>query len=114
MGPQYGGDSGSIPCRLFRILSSKLTTLSRRGKIAAGDGCRSGYRASWQIAAEPLSDGLRPEDGTDFSSHAAGASPVIARNDRSPVVVGGNADHARARADRSQCEAAMRFLRAVP
>ncbi len=69
---------------------------------------------SWQTAGDRLIDDSRPEDGTDFSSYAAGASPVIAMHDRRPVVVARHADHACARADRSQCQAAMRFLCAVP
>ena len=54
---------------------------------------------SWQNAGEQVIDGPRPEDGTDLSSYAAGASPDIARNDRSIVVVAGHSDHACARAD---------------
>src|SRR4029077_10314985 len=68
---------------------------------------------SWQTAGDRLIDGPRPEDGTDFSSYAAGASPVIVGYDRGRVVVAGHADHARARPDRPQCQAAMRLLRAV-
>src|SRR5206468_7049076 len=71
-------------------------------------------RASWQNANERVIDGPRPEDGTDFSSYAAGASPFIAWYDRGPLVVAGHADYARARADRSHRKAAMRFLCAVP
>src|SRR5258708_36091235 len=87
--------------------------------IAPGENCRRTERGlplgcSWQIAGDRLIDGPRPEDGTDFSSYAAGASPDIPEYDRSRVVVVGHADHARARADRSQRQAAMRFLRAVP
>jgi hypothetical protein len=35
IGPQCGGRCLQIPWRTFRILSSKLTTLSRCGKAAA-------------------------------------------------------------------------------
>ena len=69
---------------------------------------------SWQTAGDRLIDGPRPEDGTDFSSHAAGASPGIPEHDCRRVVVAGHADHAGARADRSRGQAAMRVLRAVP
>src|SRR6185295_19451314 len=66
------------------------------------------------MAGERVIDGPRPEDGTDFSSYAAGASPFIARYDRSPLVVAGHADYAGARPDRSRRKAAMRFLCPVP
>src|SRR3954447_15436484 len=68
---------------------------------------------SWQIAVDRLIE-RPPEDGTDFSSYAVGASPDLAECDRGRMVVAGRADHAAARADRSQCQAAMRLLRAVP
>src|SRR5207253_9122279 len=70
-------------------------------------------RCTWQTAGEALIDGPRPEDGTNFSSHAAGALPDFPWCDCRGVVVAGHADHPGARADRSQCQAAMRVLCAV-
>src|SRR6188474_2769371 len=69
---------------------------------------------SWQEAGDKLIDGARPEDGTDFTSYAAGASPDIPECDCRGVVVAGHAYQSRARADRSKCQAAVRVLRAVP
>ena len=54
---------------------------------------------SWQIGGDRLIDGPRQEDGTDFTSYAAGASPDIAVHDCRHVVVAGHADHLGARAD---------------
>src|SRR2546421_4358355 len=125
MGPQCGGDGPGFPCRVFGISSSKLTTLSLHGKAAATERRYCVHArlraalidyliATWQTGGDRVIDGPRPEDGTDFSSYAAGASPFIARYDRGPLVVAGHADYPCARADRSQRKAAMRFLRPVP
>src|SRR6516164_4700574 len=64
--------------------------------------CKVGFR---------LIDDPSPEDGTDFSSHAAGASPDIARYNCRGVVVAGHTDPFGTRADRSECQTAMRILR---
>src|SRR6185437_15371296 len=69
---------------------------------------------SWQTAGDRLIDGPRPEDGTDFSSYAAGASSDIARSDCRDEVVAGHTDRIGARADRSLGQAAMRVLCAIP
>src|SRR5205823_11730559 len=125
MGPQCGGDGPGFPCRVFGILSSKLTTLSLHGKAAAAERryCMHARPraalidyliATWQTAGDRVIDGPRPEDGTDFSSYAAGASPDIPWYDCCGVVVAGHADHAAARADRSQRQVVMRVLCAFP
>src|SRR5437879_5808001 len=69
--------------------------------------------ATWQTAGDRVIDGPRPEDGTDFSSYAAGASPDIPWYDCRGVVVAGHADHAGARADRPQPKTRLRVLRAA-
>src|SRR5882757_5442923 len=86
--------------------------------IASAQNCRRTTMVltdsrSWQTGSDRLIDGP-PEDGTDFASYAAGASPHLTLSDRSRMVVACHADHACARADRSSREAAMRVLHAVP
>ena len=98
----------------FGFCPAKSQLYRRVVKSSQGTTAESVDPRSWQIAGDRLIDGPRPEDGTDFSSYAAGASPVIARHDRGRVVVARHADHACARPDRSQRQAAMRVLRAVP
>src|SRR3954454_22371546 len=66
------------------------------------------------MAADQLIDGRRPEDGTDFFSYAAGASPRVTQCDCRGVVVAGHADYAGARADRSRRQADVRIVCAVP
>src|ERR1700760_3570515 len=68
-----------------------------------------------------LADGAREanrrsalEGGTDFLAYATGASAHFAWCNCCRVVVAGDADHPGARADRPQCEAALRLLRTVP
>src|SRR5436305_4506328 len=68
----------------------------------------------WQIARDRLIDDPFQEDGTDFLSYAAGASPRIPDHDCRGVVVAGHAGQLVARADRSGGQAAVRLLRAIP
>src|SRR5665647_1757564 len=84
------------------------------GKPEARRGRRLRVSCSWQIAGDRLIDDPRPEDGTDFSSYAAGASPDISWCDCRGVVVAGRSHLAAARPDRSQRQADVRVLRAVP
>ena len=71
--------------------------------------CCRGVRVAFRLIDDPS-----PEDGTDFSSHAAGASPDIARYNCRGVVVAGHTDPFGTRADRSECQTAMRILRPLP
>src|ERR1700681_2534598 len=75
-----------------------------------------GWRVSGPLpmTGDRLIDGPRPEDGTDFTSYAAGASPHIPECDWRRVVAAGHAYHAAAGADRSQRQTAVRVLCAVP
>src|SRR3954469_12110753 len=108
MGPQWGGNGSRFNSRESRILSSKLTTLSCRGKAAGRHRLLLSQPCTWQTAGKTVIDEPRPEDGTDFSSHAAGALPDFHWCDCRGVVVAGHADPFGARPDRPQCQAAMR------
>src|ERR1700737_5086238 len=103
-----------IPMTDISDLSSKVTTLSRRGKAPAWPRLRLRISCSWQIAGDRLIDGPRPEDGTDFSSYATGPSAHVPGCDCCRVVVAGHAYHLGARADRSQRQTVVRVLCAVP
>src|SRR5438046_10554311 len=80
---------------------------------APASGHRLRRSRPWQMAADQLIDGRRPEDGTDFFSYAAGASPHVTQCDCRGLVVAGHADHAGARADRSRRQADVRIVCAV-
>src|ERR1700687_6092289 len=83
-------------------------------KARAHAGLLLRIACSWQMAGDRLIDDPRLEDGTDFSSYAAGTSPDISRCDCRGVVVAGHADYAVARADRSRRQADVCVLCAVP
>src|SRR5689334_24120008 len=92
MGPECGGNGSRFPCRESANLSSKLTTLSCRGKAAGRQGLLLSQPCTWQTAGKTVIDEPRPEDGTDFSSYAAGALPHFLKRDCRGVVVAGHAD----------------------
>src|SRR5580704_19281291 len=102
----HDGHFGFCPAKsqLYRVVVKPAHGKSKSGRCSG----------SWQTACDRLSDGPRPEDGTDFSSYGTGASPDIAERDCCHVVVAGHTHHAGARADRSQRQTALRILCAIP
>ena len=103
MGPQCGGDSlanshdghfGFCPAnsQLYRVVV-KPGALDRHPRLRPS--------CSWQTVPMTGERHSPLEDGTDFVSHAAGASRRIPERDCRGVVVVGHAGRAGARADRS-------------
>src|SRR5438067_835880 len=82
--------------------SPHRTAAGQFDRPSPGRGHGPAASPPWQMACEQVIDGPFAEDGTDFSSYATGAPARLPLCDCCRVVVAGHADHARARAHRSQ------------
>ena len=97
-----------------------MSTLGQKPPEPAGGSFHSympadaDYLLLWGQVAFRLIDDPCPEDGTDFSSHAAGASSDIPGCGRRSVVVAGHTDQFGAGADRSERQTAVHIIRPFP